>query len=62
MNKEEFKKLEMGDIIRHKLDVKSVVVTGNFGDRVTAVRTVDVTNPSEWDVIKKAASDVRTLG
>jgi hypothetical protein len=26
-------------------------VTGNYGDRVTAVRTVEMTNPDEWDLV-----------
>jgi predicted Zn-dependent protease len=28
-----------------------MVVTANYGARVTAVRSADLTNPDEWDVI-----------
>lgn len=40
--------LPRGTIIRHALDERSFVVTANYGSRVTAVATVDVTNISEW--------------
>jgi len=36
--------LKTGDIIRGKSSGLSYVVIANYGDRVTAVRTVDVTN------------------
>ncbi|WP_156967900.1 hypothetical protein [Methylosinus sp. PW1] len=42
------KELEVGDIVRHKSGGAGYVVTTNFVDRVTAVRSVDVTNPGEW--------------
>ena len=31
------------------------MVTDNFGERVTAVRTVDITNPLEWVLVQKSA-------
>lgn len=43
----------VGDIIRHKSEGKALIVTGIYGDHVTAVRSVDVTNPIEWEVLKK---------
>lgn len=42
------KELKTGDIVRHKGKGEAYVVTSNFGDRVTAVRTVDITNAPEW--------------
>lgn len=33
-------------------------ITGNYGDRATAIRTVDLTNPSEWKLISKAHQQV----
>ena len=51
MNKDVFRQLARGDIIRHKLNGESHIVTGNYGNRITAVRTVDMTNPDEWDLI-----------
>ena len=41
--------LKKGDIVKHTdLDRGTYVVTGNYGDHVTAVRSVDITNFSEW--------------
>jgi hypothetical protein len=45
--------LDVGDIIRHACDHQTYVVTSNYGDRVTAVQTVDVTNPIEWVLVSK---------
>ena len=44
--------LKVGDIIRGKSTKLTYVVVDHYGDRVTAVRTQDVTNPSEWEIIK----------
>lgn len=41
--------LQPGDLIRHKHCGEMLVVTGNYGDRVTAVRSYDVTNAVEWE-------------
>lgn len=51
MTADELKELERGDIVRHLGDAGSFVVCDNFGKRVTAVRTADITNPSEWEVV-----------
>lgn len=48
-----FKNLVRGDIVRSKLDHRTFVVTGNYGDRVIAVTSVDMTHPSEWEVVVK---------
>lgn len=54
MTKEEFKGLEVGDIVRHKSKGSlPYIITGNYGDRVTAVRSQDLTNPIEWEVVRK---------
>lgn len=49
---ESMKKLRNGDLVKHRLGPEVFVVTGNYGERVTAVRTVDITNPGEWEHIK----------
>jgi len=54
MNKDEFKQLNAGDIVKGKMSNLNFIVTGNYGDRVTAVNNVDLTNHSEWDLISKA--------
>ena len=51
MTKGEFKDLREGDIVQGKASGEGYIVTGNYGDRVTAVRTVDITQPDEWELI-----------
>lgn len=48
MTDEQMNNLRPGDIVRHKSSYDAYVVTANFGGRVTAVRSVDITNPDEW--------------
>lgn len=40
--------LRVGDIIVGRLSGLAYVVTDHYGDRATAVRTVDVSNPGDW--------------
>lgn len=55
MTPEEFKKLDCGDIIVHSSEpLIAYIVMFNFGGRVTAVRTADATNPTEWILKAKA--------
>lgn len=48
------KELKEGDIILHKglTSGPAHIVTGCYGDRVTAVHTIDITNPDEWLVLR----------
>jgi hypothetical protein len=63
MTQEEFEHLEQGDIVRHMDSGDSMVVTANYGKRVTAVRTADLSNPDEWKlVIKRAATQASEEG
>ncbi len=48
MTKGELYSLRTGDVVIGKLSGLAYVVTANYGNRVTAVRTVDITNPDEW--------------
>jgi hypothetical protein len=41
--------LSIGDRIQHKLTKGIYIVTGNYGTRATAVRTVDVSSEYEWE-------------
>ena len=53
-----FKGLQTGDIIAHVTNPNiSYIVVANYGDRVTAVRHVDMTQPNEW--IRKAKADYK---
>lgn len=56
MTEEQFKKLDVGDLVRHVEGSVVWIVTGNYGDRITAVRSVDLTQPNEWALVKRAAS------
>lgn len=47
-----FEDIEIGKIIRSKLTGESYLITGNYGDRATAVRTIDITNPDEWEIVQ----------
>lgn len=51
MTHEEFASLKVGDIVRGKSSGQGYVVAAHYGSRVTAVRTADLTNPSEWDLV-----------
>ncbi len=55
MTEDEMLELDVGDIVRHAEGGESYVVTGNYVGRVTAVRTVDITNASEWELFLKAS-------
>ena len=55
MDKQTFKELERGDIVKRKGGSTSYVVNANYGNRVTAVNTVDMTNPDEWELVLKAS-------
>ena len=56
MNQEIFRDLDAGDIIMSELTGICYTVMVNYGRRVTAVRTADVTNPSEWKLVNKVRS------
>lgn len=52
MTDEQLKALGPGDIIKHKSGAPDgIMVTRNYGDRVTAVKTFDITNPYEWILV-----------
>ena len=47
----QFRNLKDGDIIRRRGESDRWIVDCNFGKRVIAVATRDVSNPIEWDLI-----------
>lgn len=57
MTEDEFKNLQRGDLVRHETRCEVYQVTANYGNRVTAVRTIDMTNPSEWRLVAKVRWD-----
>jgi len=44
--------LELGDIIINKGSSNSYIVIIHHGSHVTAIKAVDVYNPTEWSVYK----------
>lgn len=46
-----FEGLERGDIVRHITSAETYVVLANYGDRITAVKHADMTNPAEWESV-----------
>ena len=48
--------LKRGSIVRHVSNTgnhgKAYVVDANYGTHATAVTTIDITNPTEWEVLK----------
>ena len=44
--------LKPGMIIRHKGSSEGYIVTANYGNYAFAVRTMHVSNPSEWLIVK----------
>lgn len=61
MTPEQFKKLKRGDYVRHVSPIyyPTYVVMGNYGDHVTAVRTVDMTNPAEWVLVDECGEEIK---
>lgn len=42
-----------GDSVRDKVSGRVYLVTANFGARVTAVATADITTPNGWEVLRR---------
>jgi len=47
----EMSSFKRGRIARHKHSGNSYVVDANYGNRATATRTVEITNPEEWEIV-----------
>lgn len=60
VTEDEFRALQPGDLVRHKHSSSAAIVHANFGKRVTAVRTFDLTNPCEWNRVAPDGSIVST--
>ena len=48
MTKEQIQALHNGDIVRHVQSGDAYVVIARHGAVVTAVRAINIANPSEW--------------
>ena len=56
MTSEQMRDLKPGDLVRGGDFNVAYMVTANYGDHITAVRTVEITHPDEWDLIQKNAA------
>ncbi len=56
MTRDQFKALKPGDLVRNTGSSSAYIVHANYGDRVTAAKTVDLTNPSEWLLVRPDSS------
>jgi hypothetical protein len=50
--REELRTLERGDIVRHA-DGDSCIVLDNNNGRPIAIRTIEISNPQEWTIVKR---------
>lgn len=58
MSPEQLRALRIGDIIRRVGDDANLIVSGNVGGRVTAVRTFEVMKPEEWELVMQSRYQV----
>ena len=63
MDTKDFSNLGRGDIVRHKRNRStSYVVDVNHGGSITAMATVNMTNPDEWELVLKCTyADTKTV-
>lgn len=54
MTRDEFKKLDAGDIVRHVHDDVSYLVQTRYSEWVLIARAQCIANPDEWLLIRKA--------
>lgn len=59
MTKDEMRALREGDIVRGKSSGMAFIITGNYGERLTAVRSVDITNPDEWEKVEVEYTEIK---
>lgn len=55
MNAFELSNLKSGNIVQSKSYGLGYVVVDNLGDRVIAIRVVEITNPLEWSLTQQDA-------
>ena len=56
MTRSEMNGLKPGDLVRHKSSGDAMIVHQHYGNRVLLVRTVDLTNPTEWNRVNPDGS------
>lgn len=54
MDREEFKELKRGDIVKHISDWKTYVIIGRSPEGyLIGIREVTISNPTEWEKVDK---------
>lgn len=46
-----FSNIKVGNTIKNKLSGNLYIITGHYGSRLTAIKQVDITNESEWELL-----------
>jgi hypothetical protein len=54
MNEQEKRSLRDGDIVRQLSNGEAYMVVVRFGHNVIVGRTVELTNPAEWELVAKS--------
>lgn len=54
MTKEQFRNLHEGDLVKSSFGGAEFIVHDNYDGLVTAVKTIRLVSPSEWDLVMKA--------
>ena len=62
MTKDEFYKLEPGDVIQNELSGQAYIVMDFRDDRAIAVRMLIVSNPAEWEIVRQGKWNYQSLG
>ena len=55
---QEMRSLKDGDIVRHAVTGEAYMVIANYSGRPIAVRTVELSNPSEWELAAKVKHEL----
>ena len=62
MTEQEFKDLKEGDVVTHVAGSPVYMITGDYGSRKIATRTIDLTNPSEWKRVNNDSEKLFDVG
>ena len=60
MTNEDFENLREGDIVQNKGSGVGYIIISKYRDMAIAVRTVELTNPAEWEIVQKRLDLVRS--
>jgi hypothetical protein len=62
MTKKQMERLYTGDIICHKDKPElAFIVSANFGERIIAVRTIEIRDPNDWVLLPALKTKKKTV-